>query len=162
MKRDWRVGAVLGGIIAVALALSTLEPTPTHAQQVQLVEGELNWKAVNRFNCTVVNNAATILTAFGGSCVAPGAGLRLYITDISASSSVVATTTADNYLELKTGTGGTCGTATAVIWANYNLAFQPVDTHLTTPIPVAINNELCWMHAATGSKTFIVDGYIAP
>jgi hypothetical protein len=102
------------------------------------------------------------LTAFGSPCAAPGAGLSLYITDITASSSVIATVTADQYLEIKSGTGGTCGTATAVVWAAYNLAFAPIAANFIVPIKVAANNELCWMHAATGSKTFIVQGYIAP
>jgi hypothetical protein len=115
-----------------------------------------------RFNCSVVNNAATSLTAFGSPCAAPGAGLSLYITDITASSSVIATVTADQYLEIKSGTGGTCGTATAVVWAAYNLAFAPIAANFIVPIKVTANNELCWMHAATGSKTFIVQGYIAP
>jgi len=117
----------------------------------------------NAFHCTVVNSSATILTAFGGQCVAPvGTGLSLYITDIVASASVIATTTADQYLELKSGTGGTCGTGTAVVWASYNTAFGYVPYSPRTPIKVAANSELCWMDAAVGSKTFIVDGFIAP
>jgi hypothetical protein len=116
----------------------------------------------NRFHCTAINQSATTLTAFGAPCAAPGAGLSLYITSITASASVIATTTADQFLEIKSGTGGTCGTGTAVVWAAYNLAFAPTTATFPTPIRVGTITELCWMHAATGSKTFIVDGYIAP
>lgn len=115
-----------------------------------------------RFSCSVVNNTATTLTAFGAPCAAPGAGLSLYLTSVTASATVISTATADQYLELKTGTGGTCGTATAVVWASYSLAFAPVVAQFAVPLKVAANSELCWMHAAAGSKTFIVNGYIAP
>lgn len=112
--------------------------------------------------CQVSNSNAVILTAFGGSCVAPGAGLSIYITDIAASATVIATTTADQFLELKYGTGGTCGTGTNVVWSAYNLAFQGVVSDLTTPIKIPANNELCWMDAAAGNKSFVVTGFIAP
>jgi hypothetical protein len=115
-----------------------------------------------RFRCAIANNSATILTAFGSPCAAPGAALSLYVTDISASASVIATVTADQYLSVKFGTGGTCGTGTTTLWSAYNLAFAPVEGHFRTPLKVTANNELCWMHAAVGSKTFIVSGYIAP
>lgn len=112
------------------------------------------------FNCTVINSAATALTAFGGQCAAPGAGLSLYVTSITASASVASTTTADQYLTLKSGTGGTCGTGTAVVWASYSAANEAVTPNLPTPLAVAENSELCWQHAGTGSKTFSVSGYI--
>jgi hypothetical protein len=115
-----------------------------------------------RFQCNAVNLSATTLTALGGSCAAPGAGLSLYITDINASASAASTTTADQFLELKSGTGGTCGTGTAVVWASYNTAFGGAIAQFITPLKVTANNELCWMDAVTGSKTFIVSGYIAP
>lgn len=115
----------------------------------------------NRFSCGVINSNATVLTALSG-CAAPGAGLSLYITDITASSSVISTVTTDQYLSLKSGTGGACGTGTATVWASYNLAHAPIHAQLLTPIKVAANSELCWMHAAAGNKTFIVNGFIAP
>jgi hypothetical protein len=114
------------------------------------------------FTCSVVNSNATILTAFTGSCIGSAAtvGQSLYITDITASASAIATTSADSFLELKSGTGGTCATNTAVVWSAYNLAFAPVVATFTTPIKVGANVDLCWMDAVTGSKTFIVNGYI--
>jgi hypothetical protein len=112
------------------------------------------------FSCSVVNNNATVLTSFGGSCAQLTGNQSFYITDIAASASAIATTSADAFLELKSGTGGTCGTGTAVVWAAYNVAFTPVFDNRQTPIKVAANSELCWMDAVTGSKTFVVSGYI--
>lgn len=118
---------------------------------------------VNAFTCSVVNSTATSLTAFGGSCVAGSpAGTALYITDITASSSAIATTTTDQYLSIKSGTGGSCGTGTATVWSAFNLALAPVVQDFTTPIKVAAGQELCWMDAAAGNKTFIVSGYTGP
>lgn len=111
-------------------------------------------------HCVVANNSATALTALGGACAAPGTGLSIYITSITASSSVIATTTTDQYLSIKSGTGGSCGSSTATVWTAYNLAFDPVTASFPVPIKVAANSELCWMHAATGSKSFVVTGYI--
>lgn len=116
---------------------------------------------VNTFACSVVNSAATTLTAFGGQCAAPTVnGQAFYITDITASASAAATATTDQYLELKSGTGTNCGTGTAVVWAAYNAATSGPAISFTTPIAVAANSDLCWMDAVTGSKTFIVQGFI--
>lgn len=113
------------------------------------------------FTCTVVNASATILTALGGSCVAPTVlNQSIYITDITASASAASTTSADSFLELKSGTGGSCGTGTAVLWGSYNAAMGGAVSDFQVPIKVAANSELCWMDAVVGSKTFIVTGYI--
>lgn len=110
------------------------------------------------FLCTVINNAGTTLTAFNGSCIA-APGQALFITDITASATTIATTTTDQYLSLKYGTGTNCGTGTTTVWSAYNLAFAPTSTNLVKPIRVPANNDLCWMDAVAGSKTFIVSGF---
>jgi hypothetical protein len=152
------------GYIALVLAIGLgLELAP-HAQNVwNDVRHEVTVRNdPQSFSCTVVNNNATTLTAFGGSCVAPTVnGQSFYITDIIATASAASTTTANQYLEVESGTGGTCGTGTAVVWAAYNAAMSgPASAGLTTPIKVAANSELCWMDAVAGSKTFIVSGYV--
>lgn len=114
----------------------------------------------SRFSCLVANSTATILTALGGSCAATTGGQSLYITDIHASASAAATTTADQQLELKSGTGGSCGTGTAVVWNAFNAATAGVAVSMRTPIKVAANSELCWMDAVTGNKSFVVNGFI--
>jgi len=115
-----------------------------------------------RFNCVVTNNAATILTAVGGQCVAPAAGMSLHITSVTASASVISSVTADNYFSLKSGTGAVCVTGTAVVWNAYTLALAPVHALFPTAIKVAPASDLCWMHAAAGSKHLTITGYIAP
>lgn len=156
------------GVVAGYSWTDGTNPTATTAGRVTRLLTTTDGRLVTttdhpkRFSCTVVNSTATILTAFGGSCAAPGAGLSLYITDVMASASAAATTTTDQYLTLKSGTGGSCGTATAVVWASFNLANDPVAQSFSTPIKVAANSELCWMHAAAGNKTYVVNGYIAP
>lgn len=114
------------------------------------------------FSCNVVNSTATALTAFAGQCIAPQNGQAFYITDISASSSAIATTTTDQYLTVKSGTGGSCGTSTDVMWASYNLALTNVTVSFNTPIRVQASEELCWMDAAAGNKSFVVSGYLGP
>jgi hypothetical protein len=116
----------------------------------------------NRFSCIVPVSVATTLTAIGGSCAAPGAGLSLYITDIEFGSSAASGTAADSFPTLKSGTGGTCGTATAVIWQALTAANTTQVANYTIPLKVTANNEVCWIMSTAGSKTLQVRGFIAP
>ena len=164
MKRQLTTFALEVAAVVLAIGLAAhVWPTRADAQSVfndQRHEVTVR-NNVGAFACSVVNSAATTLTALGGSCVAPTVvGQSLYITDITASASAAATTTADQYLELKSGTGGSCGTGTAVVWAAYNAANDGKAISFTTPIQVAANSELCWMDAVAGSKSFVVQGYI--
>lgn len=163
--RVGRLRISLYAAIVVALFYGGLSYGITHAQTVWSdVRHEVVVRNnVGAFTCTIVNSAATTLTAFGGSCVAGSpAGPALYITDIVASASAIATATTDQYLSIKSGTGGSCGTATATVWSAYNVAFAPVVQDFTVPIKVAAGQELCWMDAVVGSKTLIVSGYTGP
>lgn len=115
------------------------------------------------FSCNVFNASGTGLTVFAqATCTAAGiaAGKAMYITDIVASASVVSTTTADQQLELKYGTGSNCGTGTTMVFNYFNAATAGPTVHFTVPIPIPTGNDLCWMHAATGNKSFVVNGYI--
>ena len=113
--------------------------------------------------CSVINNSATSLTAFTGTgCAGNDPQTAFYITEITASSSVIATTTTDQQLNLKFGTGSACATGTTVIWAAYNLAWAPIHATFNVPLKVPGGKDLCWIHAATGAKTFIVSGYLGP
>lgn len=106
--------------------------------------------------------AATALTAFGGSFAAPGANLSIYISAIHASASVAATTVADSRLEIKSGTGGACGTGTNLVWSSFNAVNDEALYNPQVPIKITANNEVCFMNAVVGSKTFTLDGFIAP
>lgn len=109
--------------------------------------------------CTVVNTSTTTLVAFGDPCVSRDPQVAIYITEITASSSVISSTSADVALELKYGTGTNCGTGTTLLWAAYSLALDPIHASFRTPLKVPAGKDLCWMHAGTGSKTFIISGY---
>lgn len=115
----------------------------------------------NRIRCTTVTSVATVITAMGGSCAAPGAGLSIYITDIlfDASAAGIA---ADAFPTLKFGTGGTCGTGTTVFWGALSAAAVSKNEHLVTPIKITANNEVCWISSTAGSKFITILGYIAP
>ena len=112
-----------------------------------------------RFQAVLTNSSATTLTEIQA---APAACLSLYVTDIQMSASVIATTTADQYLTLKTGTGTNCAVGTAVVFPAYNLAFAGVTANLQTPIKLPAASALCFIHAATGNKSVVVGGYVAP
>jgi hypothetical protein len=117
----------------------------------------------NHVQCQVTVSTATTIQAVGGSCAAPGAGLSVYITDIDFSTNA-AGITADSFNTLKSGTGGTCGSGTAVIWQCMTAAATQAtcSSHLKSPIKVAANSEVCWINSTAGSKTLNIEGYIAP
>ena len=114
-----------------------------------------------RFHCVVTVSTATTIQAVGGSCAAPGAGLSLYVTDIyfTASASGIA---ADAFPTLKYGTGGTCGTGTAVFWQNLSAAAVTAVDNRSIPIKIPANNEICWITTTAGSKAIQISGFIAP
>lgn len=116
----------------------------------------------NAIHCNVAVSTATTLTAVGGSCAAPGAGLSIYITGINFGSSVASSTAADAFPTIKSGTGGTCGSSTAVVWSAMTEANTTTTYTPTTPIRVAANSELCWIHSVAGSKVINITGFIAP
>lgn len=115
----------------------------------------------NRFHCTVAVSTATALTAVGGSCIAPGAGLSLYVTDVMFSASA-AGIAADAFPTLKSGTGGTCGAATAVFWQALTAAAIVAVDNRSQPIKLPANSEICWITSTAGSKSLQVSGFIAP
>jgi hypothetical protein len=116
----------------------------------------------NRISCVVTTSTATTVQAVGGSCAAPGAGLSIYVTDVKFSASA-AGIAADAFPTLKYGTGGTCGTGTAVFWGNLTAAATaPTADSFSTPIKIPANNELCWISSTAGSKFLVINGFIAP
>jgi hypothetical protein len=116
----------------------------------------------NRIRCVVPTSTATVITAVGGSCVAPGAGLSIYITDVMFSASATGIA-ADAFPTLKYGTGGTCGTGTTVFWGALTAAtnFRTAD-NFHTPLKIPANNEVCWITSTAGSKFIVISGFIAP
>jgi hypothetical protein len=98
---------------------------------------------------------------------APGAGLRLYVTDIVAQST---TATAGQFL-LRQGTGTNCGTGTASLLpaaatvarlaAPANSA-SPSVMNFTVGIPATAANAICVLGVATNTTTIQISGYTAP
>lgn len=97
---------------------------------------------------------------------APGAGLRLYITDVVAQSN----TATAGLFTIRFGTGTNCatgpgnvffGSASALIAAPANTA--PVDDfHFTTPIAITAANAICVLGVATNTTNIQINGYTAP
>lgn len=116
----------------------------------------------NGFSCVVTVSTATTLQTFGGSCAAPGANVRLYITDVQFSANASGIT-ADSFPTLKSGTGG-CASNLAVVWTSFTpaAAQASVIQDFTVPIRLPLNSDLCWIESTAGSKTVTVNGYIAP
>lgn len=140
-------------IFAAIVALLPHQPK-VHAQQ---------FSGANAINCVVTVSTATTIQAVGGNCVAPGSIYRLYITDVQFSASASGIT-ADSFPTLKTGTGGTCGSNTSVVWTAFTAAAAQASVvqDFTTPIKLPLNQELCWIESTAGSKTVTINGYIAP
>ncbi len=115
----------------------------------------------NRIRCTVEVSTATTITAVGGSCVAPGAGLSIYITDVLFSASA-AGIGADAFPTLKYGTGGTCGTGTVIFWGSLTATAIVAVDNRAIPIKIPANNEVCWISSTAGSKFLVLGGFIAP
>lgn len=115
----------------------------------------------NRINCVVTVSTATTVQAVGGSCIAPGAGLSIYVTDVNFTASA-AGIAADAFPTLKYGTGGTCGSGTTVFWQALSAAAVLLVENRTTPIKIPANNEICWITTTAGSKALQIGGFIAP
>jgi len=97
---------------------------------------------------------------------APGASLRLYITDVISQSN----TATAGLFTLRFGTGANCGTGTGNLFFSSASALMasPANTvpvnhfHLTTPIAVTANNALCVLGVVTNTTNIQILGYTAP
>lgn len=143
--------AVLAALIAAQEVVHQRDESVVHAQQFESI------------SCVVTVSTATTLTAVGGKCIAPEPGLSLYITDILFATNAGAIA-ADSFNTLKAGTGGSCGTATTIVWGAMTTAATQATVTQTfrTPIRLPSANELCWMNSTAGSKFLVINGYKAP
>jgi hypothetical protein len=150
-----RIFPLLALLALVTLLVSLPWSRSAHAQTETINLG------VNGFNCVVPVSTATTIQAVGGSCIAPGASVRLYITDVEFGTNASGIA-ADSFPTLKTGTGGTCGTGTTVIWQAFTPAAAQAQQVVVykTPIRLPLNSELCWINTTAGSKVLQVHGFI--
>lgn len=136
--------------------------SPTSSTALTASGTALNVAVPAGIRCYVPVSTATTIQAVGGSCVAPAAGNSIYITDIAFGTSAAAGTAADSFPTLKSGTGGTCGSATDVVWGALTTANSTVVENLTRPIKLTAVHELCWIMSTAGSKTLVITGFVAP
>lgn len=141
-------------VLGVCVAFTGHHPFESPVVQAQTTR-------IRNITCVVAVSTATTVQAVGGECVAPGAANRIVITDVSFGTSAASGTAADSFPTLKSGTGGTCGAATVVVWQALAAANTTVVDNLTTPVAVPLNNELCWIMTTAGSKTVQIRGYIS-
>jgi hypothetical protein len=115
-----------------------------------------------RIFCTVTASTATTIQAVGGSCGSVPASFSIYITDVEFGTSAAAGTAADSFPTLKSGTGGTCGAATTVVWQALTGANTTVVSNFTIPRKLTTQHELCWIMTTAGTKTLQIRGWLAP
>ena len=123
----------------------------------------------NRVHCVSENSTATGLTipttvSPSAGCGAPGASLSIYVTDVTFSSSAAAGIGANEQMQLVAGTQTTtvCDTGPVILWSSFNAANDSVAPNFRQPLKLPANNQLCWRHAIAGSKSVVVQGFIAP
>lgn len=128
------------------------------------------------FRCTTTNNSATSSTtvstdtgSIGGvssttACANASAlaSIAMSITSITFTASVASTTTASQYMIIQVGTSTAC-TSPVVIWSAYGTAFGGGPVRFAPGEMITPNaNSLCFLHAATGSKSVTVVGIYGP
>lgn len=153
--------ANLQGSRAVADAASPTARTAGQlADNVSDLEGRLLVRTDHprRVLCRLTTAATTSTVVTG--CAAPGAGVSIYITDVSLYGGVATGATAA--ASIQNGTGGTCGTGTAVVYDCQHGATGGCEAHFVTPRKAAANAEVCVLDATVGTKFINISGYIAP
>jgi hypothetical protein len=149
-------------------ALST-QPTAATTGNIRRTIGSLDGAQYVRLGgpvpwaCSLDNIAATLT-----QCQAvPGAGLKLYLTDITVQST---TATAGQFL-VRFGTGANCGTGTTSLLPSaatvVRLAYplntaSPTSIRFITPLSATANNAICILCVATNTCTVQMSGFTAP
>jgi hypothetical protein len=152
---------VLQGIETTATGAN---PTAATANNVRRMVGDITGNifvrpgSPNVWTCTLTALGATLTQCQA----APGAGLRLYVTDI-----LVATTTATaGTWQAKYGTGTNCGTGTTNLTGF--AAVAPISTaqvqsiSFTTPLMPGAATQICVIGTATNTINIQVNGFVAP
>lgn len=149
--------------------------TQTSTQPTAATAGNVRRPVMSTDGATYVRNGGPVnwscdLNAIGTTLTqcqaAPGAGLRLYITNIVAQSN----TATDGLWTIRFGTGTNCGTGTgnllfgsasALVCAPRNTTL-PVVMPFNTPISVTAANAVCVLGVVTNTTNIHIDGYTAP
>lgn len=155
-----------------AATQTTTQPTAATAGNVRRPVTSGDGALYVRQGGPVMWNSA--LTAIGATLTeiraAPGAGLKLYVTDITVMSD---TATGGQFL-LRYGTGANCGTGTTTLFPAVAAlttgklpypgnASSALTREFVTPISnIVANNAICVICIATNTCTIQLNGYTAP
>lgn len=156
------------GVLAMATRIddnsfvgSTVQNNGEYTHLVTDINGSLRvtMAGVKTFKCQI-NSTATTSTLVTGCTTGLLGGQRFFITSIQWSSSIISTTA--NFMRIQSGTGGTCGTGTTVLYEGYiPAAFNSVNVMFPTPLAAQSASELCFVHAGAGTRIVGIQGYIA-
>lgn len=147
-----RMSVLIAALVAVLLTQAS-----TRAQGVFQPAANSTW------TCALNALAATLTQCQA----APGAGLKLYITDIH----VQTTTATSGTYAVQTGTGANCGTGTAALFpvsGTANRFNAPITTsamaslNFNTPLPAPANSAICVIGVATNTISIQITGYTRP
>lgn len=148
--------------MAGAVLLLALLPFSTGPNAQQSVSGGMT-HGPTPWTCGLQGIAATLTQCQA----APGAGLKLYLTDIA----VQTTTTTSGTYSLQTGTGANCGTGTAALFpvsGTANRFNAPITTsamasiRFQTPLVAPANSAICLIGVATNTISIQLIGYVKP
>jgi hypothetical protein len=109
-----------------------------------------------------VDSGATTQVALTQLVTAAATTQRMFIHGWTCSASVASTATADEHCVLKYGTGTNCATGTTVLLSAMTPAVSHVSENFSSPIIVPAKKNLCYIHAAAGTKRFNVRYRFAP
>jgi hypothetical protein len=154
------------GIEATAIGTQTSAATSGNVRrQLGALDGA---QYARPFGPVVWTCALNALAATLTQCqAAPGANLRLYLTDIT----VQTTTTTSGTYAIQAGTGTNCATGTAALFPASGTANRfnaPITTSsasnfsFTTPLIVPANTAVCVIGVATNTISIQLQGYTAP
>lgn len=162
-------GTIVQNPVLIGVEARSTQPTAATDGNLRRPVGSVDGVQFYRFggpvpwSCSLDAIAATLTQCQA----APGAGLKLYLTDIVAQST---TATAGLFL-IRYGTGTNCGTgttsllpaaATVVRLAHPANTAAPTSIKLQVPLATAANNAICAVGVATNTLTVQMSGYTAP
>lgn len=110
-----------------------------------------------KVNCILTTSGTTSTVT---SCAAPGANLRYYVTNASVYGGVATGATAA--ATIQSGTGGSCGSNTLILYYCQHAATAGCEGAFVTPKAAVVNGELCLLDATVGTKFVTVGAYVAP
>lgn len=151
----------LGSARAVAYGSSPAAVTAgNNSPLVADLEGRpyVNTAHPRAFSCQMA--AATTATLIELTGCAAVASNSYYITDIHMTGGIANAATVPGLI--RSGTGANCSTATATWFTCWHGAAAGCSVSFTSPIKVTTGHAVCAIDATVGTKSVVVNGFIAP